>query len=74
VVTTPNVEYNARFETLQGHQLRHTDHRFERTRAEFEAWARDVAERFGYEVRFEGIGDADPALGPPTQMGIFTWS
>jgi len=74
VLTTPNVEYNARFEALHGQELRHSDHRFEWTRAEFEAWARAVAERFGYAVRFEGIGEADPALGPPTQMGIFTWS
>jgi 3' terminal RNA ribose 2'-O-methyltransferase Hen1 len=74
VLTTPNVEYNARFDALHGQELRHSDHRFEWTRAEFEAWARAVAERFGYDVRFEGIGEPDPALGPPTQMGIFTWS
>jgi 3' terminal RNA ribose 2'-O-methyltransferase Hen1 len=74
VLTTPNVEYNARFEALHGKELRHSDHRFEWTRAEFEAWARAVAERFGYAVRFEGIGEADPALGPPTQMGVFTCS
>jgi len=74
VLTTPNVEYNARFEALHGQELRHADHRFEWTRAEFEAWARAVAERFGYGVRFEGIGEPDPALGPPTQMGIFTGS
>jgi 3' terminal RNA ribose 2'-O-methyltransferase Hen1 len=74
VLTTPNVEYNARFEMLQGHKLRHPDHRFEWTRAEFERWARGVAERFGYRVRLEGIGDPDPLLGAPTQMGIFTWS
>ena len=35
VVTTPNVEYNVRFETLPAGQLRHRDHRFEWTRAEF---------------------------------------
>ncbi len=74
VLTTPNVEYNARFEALHGEKLRHTDHRFEWTRAEFEGWARVIAGRFGYEVRFEGIGEADPLLGPPTQMGIFRWS
>jgi 3' terminal RNA ribose 2'-O-methyltransferase Hen1 len=74
VLTTPNVEFNARFEALHGKELRHSDHRFEWTRAEFEAWARAVADRFGYAVRFEGIGEADPALGPPTQMGVFTCS
>ena len=45
VVTTPNVEYNVRFETLPAGQLRHRDHRFEWTRAEFRAWADGVAER-----------------------------
>jgi 3' terminal RNA ribose 2'-O-methyltransferase Hen1 len=74
VLTTPNVEFNARFEALQGRKLRHADHRFEWTRGEFEAWSRQIAERFGYAVRFEGIGDPDPSLGSPTQVGIFTWS
>jgi 3' terminal RNA ribose 2'-O-methyltransferase Hen1 len=74
VLTTPNVEFNERFEALLGHKLRHADHRFEWTRAEFEGWARGTAERFGYAVRFEGIGEPDPALGAPTQMGIFTCS
>jgi 3' terminal RNA ribose 2'-O-methyltransferase Hen1 len=74
VLTTPNVEYNARFEALNSDKLRHADHRFEWTRAEFESWSRRVAEQFGYQVRVEGIGDPDPVLGPPTQMGIFTWS
>jgi 3' terminal RNA ribose 2'-O-methyltransferase Hen1 len=74
VLTTPNVEYNTRFEALHGHKLRHADHRFEWTRAEFETWACGVADRFSYEVRFEGVGDPDPTLGPPTQMAIFTWN
>ena len=51
IVTTPNVEYNALFETLPTGTLRHRDHRFEWTRAEFEAWAAGVAERHGYTVR-----------------------
>jgi 3' terminal RNA ribose 2'-O-methyltransferase Hen1 len=74
VVTTPNREYNARYETLDDHSLRHHDHRFEWTRVEFEAWAGAVAERYGYAVRFEGIGEADPELGTSTQMGVFTCS
>jgi 3' terminal RNA ribose 2'-O-methyltransferase Hen1 len=72
VLTTPNVEYNARFEALHGHRLRHADHRFEWTRAEFQAWAQSTAARYGYQVAIDGIGEADPALGWPTQMGIFT--
>lgn len=48
VVTTPNVEYNVRFESLPAGRLRHRDHRFEWTRAEFRTWAEQVAGRFGY--------------------------
>ncbi|MER7368478.1 3' terminal RNA ribose 2'-O-methyltransferase Hen1 [Nonomuraea wenchangensis] len=69
VVTTPNVEYNVRYAFLTG--LRHPDHRFEWTRAEFAAWARRVAAEHGYAVAFEPVGDDDPEVGPPTQMGVF---
>ncbi|HJU39782.1 MAG TPA: methyltransferase, partial [Tahibacter sp.] len=72
VVTTPNVEYNAKFETLPAGKLRHPDHRFEWTRAEFRAWAERAAQRHGYRVEFLPVGDEDPALGAPTQMGVFT--
>jgi 3' terminal RNA ribose 2'-O-methyltransferase Hen1 len=72
VVTTPNVEYNVKFETLPAGKMRHKDHRFEWTRIEFQSWARGIADRFGYSVRFLPIGPEDPALGSPTQMGIFT--
>ena len=71
VVTTPNREYNAKFEGMQPGQLRHPDHRFEWTRAEFRAWAENVAGRHGYAVRFLPVGPVDEALGPPTQMGVF---
>jgi 3' terminal RNA ribose 2'-O-methyltransferase Hen1 len=72
VVTTPNVEYNVKFETLPAGKMRHKDHRFEWPRAEFEQWANAIAKRFGYSVRFLPIGPEDPLLGSPTQMGIFT--
>ena len=71
VITTPNVEYNVKFEGMPAGRLRHADHRFEWTRAEFEAWAKGVAGRHGYGVRFAPIGAVDDDLGPPTQMGIF---
>jgi 3' terminal RNA ribose 2'-O-methyltransferase Hen1 len=72
VVTTPNVEYNVKFETLPAGKMRHKDHRFEWTRAEFQAWATSMATRFGYSVRFLPVGSEDQAVGSPTQMGIFT--
>lgn len=71
VVTTPNAEYNATWESLPAGQFRHRDHRFEWTRAEFRAWAEGVAVTFGYDVSFEPIGPVDPTLGPPTQMALF---
>ncbi|MFI5857699.1 3' terminal RNA ribose 2'-O-methyltransferase Hen1 [Streptomyces parvulus] len=72
VVTTPNVEYNVRWETLPAGHVRHRDHRFEWTREEFRTWAAKVAERHGYEVGFRPVGPDDPEVGPPTQMAVFT--
>ncbi|MGW7302848.1 3' terminal RNA ribose 2'-O-methyltransferase Hen1 [Streptomyces sp. NPDC054829] len=72
VVTTPNVEYNVRWESLPAGHVRHGDHRFEWTRAEFRAWADAVAERHGYGVEFVPVGPDDPEVGPPTQMAVFT--
>lgn len=71
VLTTPNAEYNARYENLRADALRHADHRFEWSRAEFVGWAEATARRFGYGVRLEGVGEADPELGPPSQMAVF---
>jgi len=71
VVTTPNSEYNVRFEMLPAGQFRHKDHRFEWTRAQFQEWARGIAERFGYSAGFRPVGNEDPDVGTPTQMGVF---
>jgi 3' terminal RNA ribose 2'-O-methyltransferase Hen1 len=72
VVTTPNAEYNVRWETLPAGQLRHPDHRFEWTRAEFATWAQGVAGRHGYAVRYLPVGPEDQEVGPPTQMAVFS--
>jgi 3' terminal RNA ribose 2'-O-methyltransferase Hen1 len=72
VVTTPNREYNAKFEGLPAGELRHRDHRFEWTRAELEGWAGRVAADHGYGVRFLPIGPEDAELGAPTQMAVFS--
>jgi 3' terminal RNA ribose 2'-O-methyltransferase Hen1 len=71
VLTTPNAEYNVKFAGLPAGKFRHKDHRFEWTRAQFEAWAKGVAGRFGYTVRFGAVGPVDDRLGPPTQMAVF---
>ncbi|HET6637095.1 MAG TPA: 3' terminal RNA ribose 2'-O-methyltransferase Hen1 [Streptomyces sp.] len=71
VVTTPNAEYNVRWETLPAGHVRHRDHRFEWTRQEFHDWAERVAARHGYQVTFRPVGDDDPEVGPPTQLALF---
>ena len=72
LITTPNAEYNALFAGLPTGELRHRDHRFEWTRQQFQEWARRVAERHGYDVRFQDIGPDHVDHGAPTQMGVFT--
>jgi len=72
VLTTPNREYNVKYENVGEDGLRHGDHRFEWNREEFHNWAARVAEKFGYTVRFSEIGEADETLGAATQMGVFT--
>jgi 3' terminal RNA ribose 2'-O-methyltransferase Hen1 len=71
VMTTPNREYNAKFETMPAGTMRHKDHRFEWTRPEFQAWSNRVASRHNYNVSFLPVGDEDATLGAPTQMAIF---
>jgi 3' terminal RNA ribose 2'-O-methyltransferase Hen1 len=72
ICTTPNIEYNIKFENLPAGKLRHKDHRFEWTRQEFQNWANSVSDRFGYSVEFQPIGEEDSQVGSPTQMSVFT--
>ena len=72
VLTTPNREYNVRFEGLPAGRFRHHDHRFEWTRAEFAAWAKATAAAHSYAVRFVAIGPEDAEVGAPTQMAVFS--
>ena len=72
VLTTPNAEYNVKFEGLAAGKFRHKDHRFEWTRPQFQDWANGVAVRFGYGVRFGPVGPVDDQLGAPTQMAVFS--
>ncbi len=71
VVTTPNVEYNIKFENIPAGRFRHRDHRFEWTRSEFHTWAEKIGERFTYSVRFLPVGESLPDVGAPTQMAVF---
>ncbi len=72
IVTTPNREYNALFENMAADQLRHGDHRFEWTRAEFRDWAEGVAARNAYAVSFADLGPVDATHGAPSQMAVFS--
>jgi 3' terminal RNA ribose 2'-O-methyltransferase Hen1 len=71
VVTTPNSEYNRLYESLSAGAFRHADHRFEWTRAEFEAWGGQMAGTYGYSVRFHPVGPESPDAGAPSQMAVF---
>ncbi|MGW4893926.1 3' terminal RNA ribose 2'-O-methyltransferase Hen1 [Kitasatospora sp. NPDC004240] len=71
VVTTPNVEYNVRWESLPAGHVRHADHRFEWDRAQFRAWAERVAATYGYTVVLRPVGPEDPEVGAPTQLALF---
>eukprot|EP00966_Prymnesium_polylepis_P040312 935553-Prymnesium_polylepis.1 len=66
---------------LSAYGLRNEDHRFEWSRAEFQAWANGLADAHGYTVHFEGIGGGPVdevvpygewrGAGPQTQVAIF---
>lgn len=71
LVTTPNKEYNVLHGMAAG-QKRHTGHRFEWTRAQFQSWASGVATRHAYQVTFTNIGPLDPHCGSSTQMAAFS--
>ncbi|PFH48761.1 hypothetical protein AMATHDRAFT_109204, partial [Amanita thiersii Skay4041] len=95
LITTPSYTYNARFaapdapsSARQGFPdptqrtdriFRHSDHKFEWTVEEFEAWCNEVAEAWGYDVTASSLGRAveadewgrDEELGGATQVAIF---
>lgn len=71
IITTPNFEYNVKFAQLNDKSFRHKDHRFEWTRAQFQTWAKQIAQTYHYQVSFDNIGEIDENLGSATQMGVF---
>ncbi|HLY31872.1 MAG TPA: methyltransferase, partial [Ktedonobacterales bacterium] len=84
IVTTPNQEYNIHWQqtdqenpadhSSQEARLRHSDHRFEWTRAEGHAWAARVAGEYGYRFTQRELGPDDPdrpEIGAPSQMLVF---
>jgi 3' terminal RNA ribose 2'-O-methyltransferase Hen1 len=71
VVTTPNADYNVLFPGLAPGAFRHPDHRFEWSREQFCAWAKDIEDRFGYTAEFGEVGPVNEEFGAPTQTAIF---
>ncbi|XP_022896891.1 small RNA 2'-O-methyltransferase-like isoform X1 [Olea europaea var. sylvestris] len=84
IVSTPNYEYNSILQksTSSGQEddpdeknkpkFRNHDHKFEWTRAQFNHWASDLAERHNYDVEFSGVGGkADVEPGFASQIAIF---
>ncbi|XP_043199683.1 small RNA 2'-O-methyltransferase-like [Amphibalanus amphitrite] len=73
VLTTPNAEFNELFPGFTG--MRHWDHKFEWTRAEFQLWCAGVVSQYPeYEVSFDGIGPppaGSERLGCCSQMAVF---
>lgn len=71
IVTTPNSEYNEMYETLAAGDMRHTDHRFEWTRAEFANWGDRLASDKKYSVSYHPLGEEEENIGAPSQMAVF---
>ncbi|XP_040040846.2 small RNA 2'-O-methyltransferase isoform X2 [Gasterosteus aculeatus] len=73
IVSTPNADFNPLFRRMSG--FRHSDHKFEWSRAEFKSWALKVCLDYGYEVEFSGVGQAPPGyqenVGFCSQIGVF---
>jgi 3' terminal RNA ribose 2'-O-methyltransferase Hen1 len=69
IVTTPNQEYNVVYDMDE--KMRHHDHRFEWTRAEFGGKCKAWSSQNPYELDILGIGEEHPTYGHPTQMAIF---
>ncbi|MGB0523765.1 MAG: 3' terminal RNA ribose 2'-O-methyltransferase Hen1 [Flammeovirgaceae bacterium] len=71
IVTTPNAEYNEKYEFLDANSFRHDDHRFEWTRAEFKEWATKMNQSFGYAFEIFPVGEVDEKVGASSQMAVF---
>ena len=73
IITTPNREYNIKYEFLEEDKLRHPDHRFEFTRDEFYKFVNNIVDndRYPYNAIIESIGEIDDTVGSPTMMAVF---
>ncbi|WIM41190.1 3' terminal RNA ribose 2'-O-methyltransferase Hen1 [Paenibacillus sp. PK4536] len=70
IMTTPNREYNEVYQ-MGKDEIRHTDHRFEWTRAELEQYCTQWIQDRPYTFTLSGIGEKHEQYGQPTQMVVF---
>lgn len=71
LITTPNKDWNSTF-TDDVSKMRHSDHRFEWTRAEFASWCTQVSDTYAYDYTIHALGDETEQAVAPTQMALFT--
>ena len=69
IITTPNSEYNEVYQMEE--TIRHKDHRFEWTTAQFQDWCALWQSKYQYSVEHIGIGEEVQGYGQPTQLAIF---
>lgn len=73
ITTTPNAEFNVKFEHLPVGQFRYHDHRFEWTRAQFESWTTARAVKYGYGVSIRHVGELLLDVGAPAIQHLRIW-
>jgi 3' terminal RNA ribose 2'-O-methyltransferase Hen1 len=71
LLTTPNKDWNITF-TDDADKMRHGDHRFEWTRAEFTTWCEHIRDTYKYNYEIKPLGEETPSIGAPSQMAIFS--
>ncbi|XP_049585559.1 small RNA 2'-O-methyltransferase [Syngnathus scovelli] len=73
IISTPNSDFNQLFPLTTA--FRHSDHKFEWSREEFQSWSQNVCSKFGYKAKFSGVGQAPPGqeqtIGFCTQIAVF---
>lgn len=71
VLTTPNKDWNLTF-TTDENMLRHSDHRFEWSRAAFNEWCEHIRDVYKYTYEIKPLGEEIEAVGAPSQMAVFS--
>ena len=72
-MTTPNKDFNIFFNFREG-QMRHPDHKFEWTRAQFSNFCQEIEKKFSYSFDIFGVGEHidNDSYGFCTQGALFS--